>query len=134
MVLRQSLRTFVGRVDFITSVGFADGPGAGSSSASRGSGPQRVITDLGVLQPDPATAELRLSGIYPGRLADLILKKKPAGTCKSAADLAEIAPPNAAELAVCAAWSPRCRPPRRPGGRGPRRRLLSGQANAGALR
>ena len=44
----------VDRVDFITSIGFGDGPGVRERLGLRGAGPQRVITDLGVLQPDPA--------------------------------------------------------------------------------
>src|SRR5215475_5180391 len=66
VVLRQSRRTFVEQVDFITSVGFGDGPGTRQRLGLTGAGPQRVITDVGVLQPDPATCELVLTGIYPG--------------------------------------------------------------------
>ena len=91
VVLRQSRRTFVDRVDFITSIGFGDGPGVRQQLGLRGAGPQRVITDLGVLQPDPATAELRLSGIYPGQSVDHIKEKPaagPAGCCRSRGDRA----------------------------------------------
>ena len=31
-----------------------------------GAGPRKVITDLGVLEPDPGTCELTLTGVYPG--------------------------------------------------------------------
>ena len=99
VVLRQSRRTFVDRVDFITSIGFGDGPGVRQQLGLRGAGPQRVITDLGVLQPDPATAELRLSGIYPGQSVDYI-KEKTGWDLQVAADLEEIAPPNSDELSV----------------------------------
>ncbi len=53
VVLRQSRRTFVDRVDFVTSVGFGNGPGSRERLGLRGSGPTTVITDLGVLEPDP---------------------------------------------------------------------------------
>ncbi|HET9893503.1 MAG TPA: CoA-transferase [Streptosporangiaceae bacterium] len=99
VVLRQSLRTFVDRVDFITSVGFGDGPGARQRLGLTGTGPQLVITDLGVLKPDPATSELVLTGIYPGvSLADV--RDKTGWELAASADLAEIAPPDDAELAV----------------------------------
>jgi glutaconate CoA-transferase, subunit B len=99
VVLRQSRRTFVDRVDFITSVGFADGPGARQRLGLTGSGPQRVITDLGVLRPDPETSELVLTGIYPGvSLADV--HDKTGWELTVSADLAEIAPPTEAELTV----------------------------------
>ena len=53
VVLRQSQRAFVERVDFVTSVGFGDGPGDRERLGLRGEGPVLVITDLGVLDPGP---------------------------------------------------------------------------------
>jgi glutaconate CoA-transferase subunit B len=99
VVLRQSRRTFVDRVDFITSIGFGDGPGVREQLGLRGAGPQRVITDLGVLQPDPETSQLRLTGIYPGQSVPPI-KEKTGWDLQVAADLEEIAPPTDAELTV----------------------------------
>jgi glutaconate CoA-transferase subunit B len=66
VILRQSPRTFVERVDFITSVGHGDGPGTRARLGLRGRGPTLVITDLGVLEPDPDTCELRLTALHPG--------------------------------------------------------------------
>jgi glutaconate CoA-transferase, subunit B len=99
VVLRQSKRTFVDRVDFITSVGFGDGPGSRQRLGLTGAGPQRVITDLGVLQPDPVTCELSLTGIYPGVSVSEI-KASTGWDLQVAADLAEIPPPNERELTV----------------------------------
>ena len=66
VVVRQSLRAFVERVDFVTSVGFGDGPGCRERLGLTGAGPRKIITDLGVLEPDPATAELTLTRLHPG--------------------------------------------------------------------
>jgi glutaconate CoA-transferase subunit B len=66
VVVRQSKRTFVERVDFITSLGYGTGTGDRELLGLRGKGPARVITDLGVLQPDPATCELTLTSVHPG--------------------------------------------------------------------
>ena len=66
VVLRQSRRAFVERVDFVTSVGYGDGPGYRERSGLRGKGPTLVITDLGILRPDPATCELTLTAVHPG--------------------------------------------------------------------
>jgi glutaconate CoA-transferase, subunit B len=66
VVVRQSPRTFVERLDFVTSVGFGSGPGDRARLGLRGRGPVLVITDLGVLQPDPATCELTLTALHPG--------------------------------------------------------------------
>jgi glutaconate CoA-transferase subunit B len=70
IIMRQSLRSFVERVDFVTSVGFGDGPGHRQRLGLRGKGPVKVITDLGVLEPDPATCELTLVATHPGVTVD----------------------------------------------------------------
>jgi glutaconate CoA-transferase, subunit B len=66
VVVRHKARTLVERVDFVTSVGFGDGPGHRERLGLRGRGPVLVITDLGVLEPDPDTCELVLTRIHPG--------------------------------------------------------------------
>jgi glutaconate CoA-transferase subunit B len=66
VVVRQSRRTFVERVAFRTSVGYGSGPGDRERLGLRGSGPRTVITDLGVLEPDPDTCELTLTALHPG--------------------------------------------------------------------
>lgn len=70
VVVRQSRRTFVDRVDFITSVGHGRGPGHREKLGLRGRGPVLVITDLGVLEPDPASRELTLTRLHPGVTAE----------------------------------------------------------------
>jgi glutaconate CoA-transferase subunit B len=99
VVLRQNLRAFVERVDFITSVGFGDGPGARQRLGLTGAGPQRIITDLGVLEPDPDTCEFVLTGVYPGvSVADV--KVKTGWPLKVSARLAEIPAPDPGELSA----------------------------------
>jgi glutaconate CoA-transferase subunit B len=66
VVVRQSPRTFVDQVAFRTSVGYGSGPGDRERLGLRGAGPRTVITDLGVLEPDPDTRELRLTQLHPG--------------------------------------------------------------------
>jgi glutaconate CoA-transferase, subunit B len=66
VIVRQSRRTFVERVDFVTSVGYGSGPGDRERLGLRGAGPVLVITDLGVLEPDPGTCELTLTRLHPG--------------------------------------------------------------------
>jgi glutaconate CoA-transferase, subunit B len=65
-------RTFVERVDFVTSVGHGDGPGSRSRLGLRGRGPVLVITDLGILEPDPASCELTLTRVHPGVEVDQV--------------------------------------------------------------
>jgi len=66
VMLKQSPRTFVPRLDFRTTVGFGDGPGSRSALGFSGAGVTAVVTDLGVLEPDPETCELVLTTLHPG--------------------------------------------------------------------
>ncbi|GHD33789.1 3-oxoadipate--succinyl-CoA transferase subunit B [Nocardiopsis kunsanensis] len=66
VIMRHSRRAFVDQVDFVTSVGHGRGKGDRERLGLRGAGPTRVITDLGVLEPDPDTGELVLTGLHPG--------------------------------------------------------------------
>jgi glutaconate CoA-transferase subunit B len=70
VMLRQTTRTFVPRLDFRTTVGFGDGPGSRESLGFRGAGVTAVVTDLGVLEPDPDTCELTLTTLHPGVSVD----------------------------------------------------------------
>ncbi len=66
IVLRHSRRAFVEKLDFVTTVGFLDGGDARRRLGLPGAGPTHVVTDLCVLEPDPETKELRVTGIHPG--------------------------------------------------------------------
>ena len=66
----HSPRSLVERLDFVTTVGFGDGPGTRERLGLSGAGPSAVITDLGVLEPDPATCELTLTQLHPGVSVD----------------------------------------------------------------
>ncbi len=72
VMIRHSRRSFVERLDFRTSVGFGDGPSDRERLGLRGGGPRKVITDLGILEPDPATAELVLTRVHPGVDVDTV--------------------------------------------------------------
>jgi glutaconate CoA-transferase, subunit B len=72
VIAPHSPRTFVERLDFVTSVGFGDGPGARERLGFRGKGPTTIITDLGVLEPDADTKELTLTQLHEGVDADRV--------------------------------------------------------------
>jgi glutaconate CoA-transferase, subunit B len=97
VVIRQSQRTFVERVDFVTSVGFGDGTGSRQRLGLAGAGPSRIITDLGVLQPDPETSEFVLTGIYPGGSVKEI-KDRTGWDLRVSGELSELSPPSESEL------------------------------------
>jgi glutaconate CoA-transferase subunit B len=50
----------------VTSVGHGRGGNSRKNLGYRGAGPTVVITDLGVLRPDPETKELTLTALHPG--------------------------------------------------------------------
>lgn len=97
IVMRHTLRAFVEQVDFTTSVGHGSGPEDRKLLGLRGAGPVRVITDLGVLEPDPGTAELVLTALHPG--VDLARVRAETGwDLQLADDLGDTPPPCAREL------------------------------------
>lgn len=66
ITLRQTPRSFVSSLDFVTSVGHAQGGGSRDALRFPGAGPTAVITDIGVLTPDGRTKELVLTSLHPG--------------------------------------------------------------------
>lgn len=99
VVVRQSTRAFVERVDFVTSVGFGRGKGDRERLGLRGGGPRTVITDLGVLQPDPETCELVVTALHPGVGVDEV-RARTGWPVRIAESLRETDPPTPSELAA----------------------------------
>ena len=66
VTLRHSTRAFVEQLDFVTSVGHGEGGDHRLRLGLRGRGPTAVITDLGVLRPDPVSKRLVLTSVHPG--------------------------------------------------------------------
>jgi glutaconate CoA-transferase subunit B len=97
VVAPHAPRTFVERLDFLTTVGHGDGAGARERLGFRGAGPTAVITDLGVLEPDPATKELTLTQIHEGVRVEQV-REATGWDLAVADDLAETQPPTAEEL------------------------------------
>jgi glutaconate CoA-transferase subunit B len=72
ILLRQSKRSFVEKLDFTTSIGYGSGPGERERLGFTGAGPTVVITDLGILRPSPEDCELELVAIHPGVEVDQV--------------------------------------------------------------
>ena len=99
VIAPHSPRTFVERLDFRTTVGYGHGPGDRERLGFRGRGPTAVVTDLGVLEPDPDTRALRLTQLHPGVQEDQVLKAT-AWDLQVAADLEHTPPPTDEELSA----------------------------------
>src|SRR5213594_3172691 len=65
LVLKQSARGFVKKLDFVTSVGHLDGGDARRRLNLPGKGPVAVVTDLCLMEPHPATRELTVTQLHP---------------------------------------------------------------------
>jgi len=67
IMMRQDKRRFVNKVDFVTTPGYLDGPGARERAGlPERTGPYRVITQLGVYSFDETTKRLTLVALHPG--------------------------------------------------------------------
>lgn len=99
VVLRQTTRTFVDRVDFVTSVGFGRGPGDRRRFGLTGAGPRLVITDVGILSPDPETCELTLVSVHQGSTVEEA-KAATGWPLAVSPDVVTTDPPTDAELSV----------------------------------
>jgi glutaconate CoA-transferase subunit B len=97
MVLRHATRNFVPKLDFVTTLGHGSGPEDRDRLGLRGAGPVAVITDLGVLRPDPATAELVLTELHPGVPVEQV-RAATGWELKTADVIGTTEPPTAEEL------------------------------------
>jgi glutaconate CoA-transferase, subunit B len=91
-------RRFPEKVDFRTSAGFLGGKPEREAAKLRGKGPQAIVTDLGILEPDE-TGELVLTALHPGAT----LEQARANTgweLKAAAKLRTTTPPSEDELRI----------------------------------
>ena len=89
-------RRFPAQVDFITGAGFLTGRAARQAAGLRGGGPQAVVTDLGLLEPDE-NGELTLTALHPGRTVEQA-QANTGWPLKVAAGLRTTEPPTEAEL------------------------------------
>jgi glutaconate CoA-transferase, subunit B len=63
----QNKTRFVEKVDFVTSPGYLNGPGAREKAGlAAGSGPYKIITDLAVMGFHPESKEMMIESIHPG--------------------------------------------------------------------
>jgi glutaconate CoA-transferase subunit B len=97
VMLRQTPRAFVERLDFLTSVG--------KPRVSGGAGVTCVVTDLGVLEPDRESGELVLTELHPAATVDRA-QEATGWELRIAPDLRLGRPPAAEELQALRALRP----------------------------
>lgn len=66
---------FVEKVDFITTPGYLDGPGAREAAGlPPGTGPYKIITNLAILGFDDATKVMQVESLSPGVTLDQVIE------------------------------------------------------------
>ena len=100
VITPHDIRRFVERLDFITSPGYLDGPGAREAAGlPADTGPYKVITDLAVLGFDEETKRMRIESLHPG--VELITVHERTGfELMQAATVEDTPPPTDKELAI----------------------------------
>jgi len=91
-------RRFPEKVHFRTSAGFLGGRAERQAAGLRGSGPQAVVTDLGILEPDE-NGELTLTALHPGKTVEQV-RENTGWDIKVAANIRTTPPPSETELRI----------------------------------
>lgn len=99
IVMNQSRRAFVERLDFITTLGFGEGGDHRERLGIRTRGPTKVITDLCILEPEPHTNELVVTSLHPGVTVDAV-REATGWPVRVVPHLAETPPPTTQELSM----------------------------------
>ena len=99
IIMAQSKRGFVDKLDFVTSIGHVSGGDSRSKLGVKTKGPTRLITDLALLEPDPDTKEMTVVSLHPGVTREQI-QENTGWPVKFAAQVAETPPPTDNELEV----------------------------------
>lgn len=74
IIMNHEKRKLVKKLDYLTSPGFLDGPGAREKAGLLGGGPSLVVTNLCQMDFDPKTKKIRLATVHPGVSVQQILE------------------------------------------------------------
>jgi glutaconate CoA-transferase subunit B len=72
IIMNQSKRTFAPKLDFVTSMGHGEGGDHRARLGLKTKGPTKLVTDLCVFEPDPASREMTVTSVHPGVTGDQI--------------------------------------------------------------
>jgi len=96
--MTQEKRKFKIKLDYLTTPGYLDGPGARKKADLPGGGPDKVVTNMGMMDFDDQTRQMYLKGYYPGITPDEILQNMEFEIDITRAQ--EILPPSSNELSL----------------------------------
>jgi glutaconate CoA-transferase subunit B len=99
IIMAQGKRSFVPKLDFITSLGHGEGGDSRAKLGLKTKGPTKLITDLAVFEPDPQSKEMTIVSIHAGVTREQIQENT--GWTVRYADAVGVTPaPTAQELTV----------------------------------
>jgi glutaconate CoA-transferase subunit B len=100
IIIPQDKQKFVQKLPFITTPGYLSGPGAREEAGlATGTGPYRVITQLGLYGFDDATKRMKLLSLHPGVTVEQV-KDNSSFDILIPETVAQTPPPTAKELRV----------------------------------
>lgn len=99
IIMAQSKRSFVGKLDFITSLGHGEGGDHRARLGVKTKGPTRLVTDLCIFEPDAKSKEMTVVSIHLGVTREQI-EDNTGWSVRYADRVAETPPPTARELEV----------------------------------
>jgi glutaconate CoA-transferase, subunit B len=97
VIARQTPRSFVEQVGFITSFGHGRGGNDRIEAGIRTAGPTLIVTDLCVMEPEAESREFVVTALHPGTTRDMVAQNTGWAVC-FADQLSETAPPTPIEL------------------------------------
>lgn len=97
VMMRVSPRSFVRKLDFVTSTGHLDGGDARARAGLRGAGPELVVTDLALFDFANPEREMQLSCLHPGVTREQV-RAAVGWELREGAAVVETAPPTLEEL------------------------------------
>jgi glutaconate CoA-transferase subunit B len=74
VIMPHEKRKMVDKLDYLTSPGFINGPGAREKAGLRGGGPSLVVTNLCQMDFDPQTKRVRLATVHPGVTVEQVVE------------------------------------------------------------
>jgi glutaconate CoA-transferase, subunit B len=99
IIVKQTRKSFVEKLDFVTSPGFLSGGDARLRAGIKTAGPVAVITDLCILKPEKDTRELTVVSVHRGVTREQI-RQNTGWEVRFCSACVETDPPTSRELSV----------------------------------
>jgi glutaconate CoA-transferase subunit B len=99
IIIKHSPRTLVRELEFVTSIGHGRTGKERKGLGLKTAGPALLVTDLCIMQPDPATNEFTVTSVHPGVSCERV-RENTGWEARFAEGVQETPPPTAHELEV----------------------------------